>query len=813
MYAKIILSLLNKDVDREFTYKIPMNMKEKIKIGIRVLVPFGANNKLSEGFVVGLSENIDFDESKLKDINNVLDEEEIISKELLDLAYWMKNKYYTTLSRCIKTIIPRGLNVKSDFILELLVKFETGSLSKKQLQIIDHLKNNGSKILLSELENDLSNVSTDINKLINLDIVRKTSFSEVKNLNLLVSHVYINYDNENIHEIIKSAKDKINKKDKKQKEVIKFLVDNDGLSLNDIKTYLNITASPIKTLEKKEIVKIIKKEVLRNPIIYTKEKNISEVILTENQKIVVNDIINLKSKKPVLLHGITGSGKTEVYIKLTEEAIKAGKQAIVLVPEISLTSQIVDIFVKRFGGIISLTHSRLSIGERYDQWKRALKGEISIMIGTRSALFAPFKNLGLIVIDEEHENSYKGDTTPKYSAIEVGIKRAEISKSTIVLGSATPSIESYFKAENKEYHLLKITERINKTIPDIIIIDMRKELELGNRSIFSRELLYSIDETLKNKEQVILFLNRRGHSTFVSCRKCGSVLKCDKCNVNYTYHSYSNKVMCHYCGEYKNNPNNCPICGSKYIKYFGIGTQKVEDEIKKYFTKTNIIRMDMDTTVGKHSHKNILNQFSRGEAEILIGTQMIAKGLDFPRVTLVGVIAADLTLNVGDFRAGEITYQLLTQVSGRAGRSYLKGKVYIQTYNPEHYSIVCAKGNNYEEFYKHEISLRRQMNYPPYTKVFIVLFTTENEENLIKQLFNLLNIMNLYNKKKLFEIIGPAPANISKIKNNYRWKIIIKGVDEEKLKNFTIYCLEKLKKENNLMDIIVNISLNPSYIP
>jgi primosomal protein N' (replication factor Y) (superfamily II helicase) len=809
LYAKIIISISHKDVDREFDYIIPNDLRDNIEVGSRVLVPFGKNNKSYEGYVVRLCDTIDFPQHKAKHIVKLLDNKPIISQELINLAFYMKEKYYTTFSTCIKCIVPTGISIKSDFIIQCNEIKEELKISKAQKKILDYIIENDRKVLLSEIEIDFGKYGLNtINSFEKLNYVSRTPTHETKNLSLKLNYAYLNYNHENIDEILYN----VYEENDKQYKVIKFLMENDGSPITDIKIYLNISDSPIKTLVKKNIVYVLKKEVMRN-VVYTKDiQKTYAPKLTDDQNNVINFIKNKKDIKPVLLHGVTGSGKTEIYLNLIEDVVAKGECAIVLVPEISLTSQVVDIFLKRFGSKVSVTHSRLSIGERYDQWQKAIRGDIQIMVGPRSALFTPFKKLGIIIIDEEHENTYKSETTPKYSAIEVGIERARLANCNIVLGSATPSIDSYFKVQNKIYDIVTINQRINKTTPKISVVDMRKELENGNKSMFSNILTEEISKNIKKGEQTILFLNRRGHSTFVSCRKCGCVLQCENCNVNYTYHININKLTCHYCGKKEDNPKNCPTCGSNFIKYFGVGTQKIEDEVKRVFPSAKVLRMDMDTTKLKHSHEKIINEFRAGNAQILIGTQMIAKGLDFPNVTLVGVIAADLSLNNGDYRAGEITYQLLTQISGRAGRSKLEGRVYIQTYDPQHYSIVFAKENNYKEFYNHEISLRRQMNYPPFSNVFNILLVSFDEKKVIKSMFTLLDIMNFYNRKGLFEMLGPSPALISKIKNKYRWRLIVKCEDEEKIKLFVIYCLDKLKDKEDLSNININITLNPSML-
>lgn len=625
-------------------------------------------------------------------------------------------------------------------------------------------------------------------------------------------YAYINYENPSVPELI----EKILKKNNSQSRVLNFLQSNSEIiSIHEIKNILGITLSPILTLEKNNIIKIDTKEVKKDTFDIKKYKQTFSLKLNNEQEKAYNFIkyeLIKSDKKPILLHGVTGSGKTEVYLQIIQYVLKEGKQAIVLVPEISLTPQTVERFIGRFGNLVSVTHSKLSDGERFDQWKKAKNGEISIMVGARSAIFTPFENLGIIIIDEEHESTYKSESTPKYNTIEVAEEIARMTDSVLLLGSATPSIETYYKTRNNKYSLIYMNNRINNLPPEINIIDMRNELEQGNKSIFSISLFEAIRENLKNNMQTILFLNRRGHSTFVSCRKCGYVMQCDNCNVNYTYHLKDNKLICHYCNRVEAAPLKCPICDSYHIKYFGIGTQKVEEQIKKYFKDAIVMRMDLDTTSSKNSHEDILQKFKNNEADILIGTQMIAKGLDFPRVSLVGVIAADLSLYSGDYKSAENSFQILTQVSGRAGRAEFKGKVFIQTYNPEHYSIIFSKNNDYTGFYEKEIMERKIMDYPPFSNIFFIMITGKNENKVIDSINFLHKIMKYYNQKTKFYLSNPAKAYIAKIKNQYRYKIIVKSSEEERLKNFVLYCVEVLKKYIDADNINIILNLNPNYI-
>jgi len=540
----------------------------------------------------------------------------------------------------------------------------------------------------------------------------------------------------------------------------------------------------------------------------------TEITLTNEQQAAISQIENLlrDGANPLLLHGVTGSGKTEVYLHTIEKVLASGKQAIVLVPEIALTPQIVGLFSERFGEAVAVTHSRLTPGERFRIWKMALNSEVKLVIGPRSAVFAPFPQLGLIVIDEEHENTYHSETAPKYDTREVAIKRAELSGAVVILGSATPALDSYLKAKDGRYALARLTERINKTLPEIHIIDMRREMARGNTSVFSAPFQEALSETLTAGKQAILFLNRRGYSSFVSCRWCGHVMTCENCRVNHTYHNTAGgKLLCHYCGKGVPLPTKCPACSSEHIRRSGTGTQKIEDEIAQLFPDTKILRMDMDTTRGKHGHAKILGAFRNEEAQILIGTQMVAKGLDFPKVTMVGVVAADMSLYTGDFRAGEYSFQLLTQVAGRAGRAGDAGRVFIQTYNPDHYAIALAESGDYEKFYEYEMSLRRAMNYPPYEHVFSVMLTGPDERAVINALQKLSATMVYCARlaKNSFEIIGLSPAFVSMIRRVYRWKLLVKCKEEAPLVAFVLYCIKKLKENDTLKDLTIHLTLNP----
>lgn len=535
----------------------------------------------------------------------------------------------------------------------------------------------------------------------------------------------------------------------------------------------------------------------------------SKNVLNDEQKNAFNKILN-SDKKGFLLKGVTGSGKTEVYMNLVGETLKEGKSAIVLVPEITLTPQMIERFKGRFGKNVALFHSKLSQGERFDEWYRIKKGEARLVVGARSAIFLPLDNLGIIIIDEEHENTYKSEQNPKYSTKEVAKFLSEIKGCKYILGSATPSIETYYEALNGKLELVEIKNRVsNRPLPQMEIVDMREELKSRNLSLLSRSLYNEMKETLERKEQIILFLNRRGFSSFVSCRSCGYVFKCPECDLSMTYHK-NGYLICHYCGRAQREQKVCPECGSKYVKFFGAGTQRVEEEVKKYFPKARVMRMDVDTTRNKDSHENIYNAFKSGEGDVLIGTQMVSKGLDFKNVTLVGVLAADISLNIPDYRSSERTYQIITQVAGRAGRGEKKGKVVIQTYTPNSLSLQYAIENNYNDLYNEEIKVRKIMNYPPFSTIFLINSISKDERKL-KEFMNKVgeSLRKLLDSRENIQILGPVPCIITKLKDNYRWQIIIKGNLDNKLKLKIKDILYELNK-SVYNEIRISMDINPN---
>ena len=605
----------------------------------------------------------------------------------------------------------------------------------------------------------------------------------------------------------------VKKKHVAKVRVLEALLVNPKLSYDAVQKKLAIPRATLVSLEKEGVLRIEEEQAYRNPI-QGKEYGKQKPILNEEQETAVRTILHdydAGKRLTYLVHGITGSGKTEIYMEVIEHVVEQGKQVIMLIPEIALTFQTVNRFYQRFGDRVSILHSRLSAGERYDQYLRAKRGEIDIMIGPRSALFTPFERLGLIVMDEEHEATYKSETTPKYHARETAIFRAKQTNSSVILGSATPSLEAYYRAEQREYKLLTLKHRAKKAIPPKIeIVDLREELKNKNRSMFSFALQEKLAERLGRGEQSMLFINRRGYAGFISCRSCGTVIKCPHCDVSLTSHT-NGKLLCHYCGYEEVMPSICPACGSKYIAAFGTGTQKVEEAVKKQFPQARVLRMDADTTKNKAGHEKIIEVFANEEADILIGTQMIVKGHDFPKVTLVGIIAADLSLHAGDYRAAERTYELLSQAAGRAGRDKLPGEVIIQTYQPEHYSVVAASNGNYEMFYEQEMAYRRLMQYPPAAMVLSILLLGKDEQKTKQageQLKRCIVQLEKQQQQKI-QCIGPAPAMLSKANDLYRFILYIKEENETwilQIHQHLEYYKKQVEAEYNC---IIQFNFNP----
>ena len=600
-------------------------------------------------------------------------------------------------------------------------------------------------------------------------------------------------------------------KSEKQKNVLEYLLNNGKSTMSDIQLFNDASLAVVNSLVKKGFVRKGVEKVSRNPFVHKIGVKSVDLELNNEQQLAYNSI---KNSGEYLLYGITGSGKTEIYLQLIEKMLKQGKSSIMLVPEISLTPQTIDRFISRFGEEeIAVLHSKLSTGERFDEWNKIKDGKAKIIIGARSAIFAPAQNLGLIVIDEEHDESYQSEASPRYDSIEVAEYLCNKFNIPLVLGSATPSMREFYKAKMGKINLLTLSQRANNsTLPKVEIVDLRDELANGNKTMISYKLQEEIKKNIETKKQTILYFNRRGFSSFLMCQDCGHTFKCDRCDITLTYHKVENKLKCHYCGEEYQIPRECPQCGSKNIKYIGAGTQKLEEQIKEMFPMASTIRMDIDTVSKKNSHEIILDKFRQENINILIGTQMVVKGHHFPNVTLVGAIFADTSLNIGDFRANERTFQTLTQVAGRAGRGNDEGRVIIQTFNPENYAIQYSKTQNYDLFYSTEIGIRKQLKYPPFCDIIAIALTGNNEKNLVT--FSKSIHMYLRDRviKEKFGVLlySPVQCPIYKIKDKYRMRILIKCLYDDRMHKLLNDMLEKFEKESKKFGSKVIIQVNPN---
>lgn len=597
----------------------------------------------------------------------------------------------------------------------------------------------------------------------------------------------------------------------KQKNVLEYLLNNGKSTMSDIQLFNDASLAVVNSLVKKGFVRKGVEKVSRNPFVHKIGVKSVDLELTNEQQLAYNSI---KNSGEYLLYGITGSGKTEIYLQLIEKMLKQGKSSIMLVPEISLTPQTIDRFISRFGEEeIAVLHSKLSTGERFDEWNKIKDGKAKIIIGARSAIFAPAQNLGLIVIDEEHDESYQSEASPRYDSIEVAEYLCNKFNIPLVLGSATPSMREFYKAKMGKINLLTLSQRANNsTLPKVEIVDLRDELANGNKTMISYKLQEEIKKNIETKKQTILYFNRRGFSSFLMCQDCGHTFKCDRCDITLTYHKVENKLKCHYCGEEYQIPRECPQCGSKNIKYIGAGTQKLEEQIKEMFPMASTIRMDIDTVSKKNSHEIILDKFRQENINILIGTQMVVKGHHFPNVTLVGAIFADTSLNIGDFRANERTFQTLTQVAGRAGRGNDEGRVIIQTFNPENYAIQYSKTQNYDLFYSTEIGIRKQLKYPPFCDIIAIALTGNNEKNLVTFSKNIHMYLRDRVIKEKFGVLlySPVQCPIYKIKDKYRMRILIKCLYDDRMHKLLNDMLEKFEKESKKFGSKVIIQVNPN---
>jgi primosomal protein N' (replication factor Y) (superfamily II helicase) len=789
LFAQVIVDVPAKQTDRPFDYRVPTLMRDWIDIGSRVGVPFGP--RVLQGFVVGLSSHTATDMARIKPISELLDWIPPLNHELVALARWMSRTYLCPEIISLQAMIPGALKAKYERRIALsetgerLGQQQSDSWPKQMKELYDYLLSKDA-VDVNALTVKFSECAPILKKWLSEGLLTETL--KVRD-RMSVKRVLTVFPPDDTDLLVQAWKD-LPASASRQKDVLQYFIDQPKpIRLSDLLAELSLSSGTVKALAGKGFLDIREVEVQRDPYADRTFTPTMPLPLTPEQQQVfapIRSAVVGKSHDVFLLHGVTGSGKTEVYLQSIQACLETGREAIVLVPEISLTPQMVERFKGRFGSRVAVLHSRLSQGERYDEWRKINKKQVQVVIGARSAIFAPFANIGLIIIDEEHESSYKQEESPKYHARDVAIERAKRYQASVVLGSATPSLES-LEDTNRGFHLLRMLSRVEgRPLPKVHIIDLRQELKEGNRSMFSRALYKAIEERLHKKEQMVLLLNRRGHSTFVMCRSCGYVAQCPHCDISLTYHRHSNTVRCHYCGYSEHVPSTCPTCSSEHIRYFGTGTQRVEEELSKLFPGIRVIRMDVDTTSEKGSHEKWLTMFKNREADVLLGTQMVAKGLDFPFVTLVGVITADTMLNLPDFRSAERTFQMLTQVAGRAGRHHLPGEVYIQTYTPEHYSVAFAGNHDYEAFASAELKLRRTLGYPPYCQLILITISHEQLAIAIRAGELLAQEIRTLWKQSVrlgdpeqeagesLEVHGPVASPIPRIKDRYRFQCMVK---------------------------------------
>lgn len=838
--ARVIVDVPSKDTDRPFDYLIPEELRPWVEVGSRVGVPFG--HRTLQGFVVSLHPRPEMDTAKMKPIQEVLDVMPPLSPELIELGEWMKERYACRYISALQSMLPTALKGKAERYISLGepdagLSDESGGLfgllpeSELEQEIIRFVGQRG-EVSLHQLTRAFPDAAATIKALIGRG--RLSEFQQIKDKlqKKTMKAVELVVSSEEAHVALASFPAKA----QRQKEVLQYIVEMEDflpISQKDLLQTLGVTAGTVKALADKGLITLEDVEVFRDPYRGRHFTPSAPLALTPEQQAVYRSIVRKLDERKhgaFLLHGVTGSGKTEIYLQTIQRCMDQERQAIVLVPEISLTPQMVERFKARFGDRVAVMHSRLSDGERYDEWRKIREGRASVVVGARSAVFAPFDRLGLIIMDEEHESSYKQEETPKYHARDVAIHRASLTGAAVILGSATPSLESYHAARSQAQddfapHLLEMPSRaLGNQLPAVQVVDMREELREGNRSMFSRSLHAAISARLERGEQTVLLLNRRGYSTFVMCRSCGYVAGCPECDISLTYHQKSNNLRCHYCGYAAQAPEVCPDCGSEHIRYFGTGTQRVEEELAKLFPGIRVIRMDVDTTTEKGSHEKLLKQFRDKKGDVLLGTQMVAKGLDFPDVTLVGVITADSALNLPDFRAAEKTFQLLTQVAGRAGRHQLPGEVVIQSYTPEHYSIIHASSHDYLSFVKDELKHRKALHYPPYCRLILVTLSHEQLPLLVRLAENFAaSIKSESDRRGWFgsldrfdasalDILGPVASPIPRLKNRYRFQCMIKWRGTMDAVSLVRSVAEKLQDSARDGKLQISIDVDPQML-
>ena len=803
--AKVVIDGATSQFDRQYSYLVPENLLKNCQAGVRVLVPFGRANLKKQGFVMETEEASNCE--GLKSIISIFDSSPILNDEMIKLCQWMRNQTFCTYFDAIHSIIPAGIGMKLIEKLTSNKDFDSLVLNEAEKSIYDYVLNKGSVKLEALLKNFSLTDDSLINSLVTKEaLIRENdAVQKMGDATMKMAHLEVSADELSGYAITA-----------KQSLVTDYLSGAGDTSVKELMYYTGVSVSVIETLHKNKIISLYEKEVFRLPHSFCENGQRSDIELTESQQKAFNELsekLNNNGGACSLLYGVTGSGKTQVFLKLVDTVIDSGKSVIIMVPEISLTPQTLSLFGKRYGNKVAVFHSAMSQGQRMDEWKRVKSGQAVVAIGTRSAVFAPVKNLGLIVMDEEQEHTYKSESSPRFHARNIAKFRVNYHNSLLLLASATPSMESYYNALNGKYSLHKLTERFGAAqLPCVSTVDMKSEIFSGNSGCISRVLADEIDVVLNNKKQVILLLNRRGYNTYISCPVCSYVATCPNCSISLTYHSANKRMMCHYCGYSEPVSKKCPKCSSDHLRFYGMGTQKVEDELSLLFPNAKILRLDADSTMSRDSFSAYLSRFSNGEYDIMLGTQMVAKGLNFPNVTLVGVIGADQAMFSEDYRSYERTFSLLTQVVGRAGRGDYEGKAIIQTVSPDSNIINLAVSQDYEAFYNDEILTRKMMVYPPFCDIAVVSVSStvrdvalDTVNNIFESIKELLD--NDYKDVKL-HILGPSAAAVPKINLRYRFRMIIKC-------RFNARFREMIKKAMSVKrkgDVSINIDINPESV-
>ena len=800
--AEIVIDGAAGSFDKCYTYAIPDSLLSEAKAGCRVTVPFGKGNIKKQGMILSVfKEEIT---PKTKEVLSVTDSDPILNGEMLKMCKWLKSQVFCTHFDAIHAMLPAGLNYRlTDYYSTNQEFCSVALLNESERQIFEFLATTGEQPL-KKLEQLFDNASDILNALYEKQAVTKNQVPIRRMQDITRRWVRINTDN---NEILKLTA--------RQQEIFDIVDAAGSVSVKELQYFTGVSASVINSLEKKGLLISFEKQEFRLPHINTQKICREEIVLTAEQQTAFDGLLALarsQSGETALLYGVTGSGKTKVFLKLVDEVSARGEGVIIMVPEIALTPQMIKIFSERYGSKIAVFHSAMSLGQRMDEYNRIRQGKALIAIGTRSAVFAPFSKLGLIIIDEEQEHTYKSEKSPRFHARDLARFRAGYHKCLLCLASATPSVESYSAALSGKYKLFTLKERYGKAeLPDVHLVDMKKELSDGNSSDISRELALRIDDALSNDKQAIILLNRRGHNTYVSCSNCGWVASCENCSISMTYHSANKRLMCHYCNASHTVPQKCPECDGEFFHFSGSGTQKLEDELKTIFPKARILRLDADSTATKDSYSNYLSAFANGEYDIMIGTQMVAKGLDFPNVTVVGVIGADRALYSDDYRGFERTFSLLTQVVGRAGRAENSGVAIIQTNDTDNNIISLAQQQDYAAFFNEEIANRKLMIFPPFCDIcmiYVQSFDVGIANDTINQVFVNIKqaVANEYSDIKLI-ILGPAPASVPKLNNKYRYRII-KVRNSARFRDMIRAATDvKLKK-----DTYIGVDINPENI-